>query len=132
MIADLRTLPFSRKGSWMVLSELNENWNGCGNEAGLYLGTVHSSAMTPLVARVIPETQGKPAEYSAEINRAALLLKSGENRTSGNHVSAEPAPGFISLATAEPIIMTAPTIFGTLSGSLSRKAENRSAETGSI
>ena len=37
MIADLRTLPFSRKGSWMVLSELNENWNGCGNEAGLYL-----------------------------------------------------------------------------------------------
>ena len=80
MIADLRTLPFSRKGSWMVLSELNENWNGCGNEAGLYLRTVHSSAMTPLVARVIPETQGKPAEYSAEINRAALMLKSGEDR----------------------------------------------------
>ena len=80
MIADLRTLPFSRKGSWMVLSELNENWNGCGNEAGLYLRTVHSSAMTPLVARVVPETQGKPAEYSAEINRAALLLKSGEDR----------------------------------------------------
>ena len=45
MIADLRTLPFSRKGSWMVLSELNENWNGCGNEAGLYLCTVHSSAV---------------------------------------------------------------------------------------
>ena len=45
MIADLRTLPFSRKGSWMVLSELNENWNGCGNEAGLYLRTVHSSAV---------------------------------------------------------------------------------------
>ena len=77
MDVNLRTLPFSRKGSYLVLSELNENWNGCGNEAGLYLRTVHSSAMTPLVARVIPEQQGKPADYSAEIRQAALVLDCG-------------------------------------------------------
>ena len=70
MKADLRTLPFSCRGSWMVISELSKNWNGCGNEAGLYLRTVHSSAITPLVARILPEWK----EYTAEIRRAALLL----------------------------------------------------------
>ena len=80
MIADLHTLPYSRKGSWMVLSELEDNWNGCGNKAGLYLRTVHSSSITPLVARIRVEKQGKPAEYTAEISRAALLLESGDDR----------------------------------------------------
>ena len=70
MKADLRTLPFSCRGSWLVISELGENWNGCGNEASLYLRTVHSSAMTPLVARLLPEQK----EYTAEIRHAALLL----------------------------------------------------------
>ena len=74
MKVNLRTLPFSRSGSWMVISELNGNWNGCGNEAGLYLRTVHSSAMTPLAARILPEGQDGPAEYTAEIRHAALLL----------------------------------------------------------
>lgn len=78
MIADLRTLPFSRKGSWMVLSELNENWNGCGNEAGLYLRTVHSSAMTPLVARVVPETQGKRGVFGGNQPGGAAAEKRGE------------------------------------------------------
>ncbi len=70
MKTDLRTLPFSCRGSWLVISELGENWNGCGNGTGLYLRTVHSSAMTPLVARLYPEQK----EYTAEIRQAALLL----------------------------------------------------------
>ena len=80
MKTDLRTLPFSRRGSYLVISALNENWNGCGNEAGLYLRTVHSSAMTPLVAVIRPEQKGQPAEYSAEIREAELVLESGEGR----------------------------------------------------
>ena len=76
MKADLRTLPFSCRGSWMVISELDENWNGCGNEAGLYLRMVHSSAMTPLAARLLPEQK----EYTAEIRQAALLLTAGSGR----------------------------------------------------
>ena len=60
----------------MVISELDENWNGCGNEAGLYLRTVHSSAMTPLAARLLPEQK----EYTAEIRQAALLLTAGSGR----------------------------------------------------
>ena len=74
MKADLRTLPFSRRGSWLVISELTENWNNCGNEAGLYLRTVHSSAMTPLVARLLPEQK----TYTAEIRQAALRLSTGD------------------------------------------------------
>ncbi len=74
MKTDLSTLPFSRRGSYLVISELCENWNGCGNEAGLYLRTVHSSAMTPLVARISPTRDGKPVKYVPEISRASLLL----------------------------------------------------------
>ena len=80
MKADLRTLPFSRKGSYLVISELDSNWNGCGNEAGLYLRTVHGSAMTPLVARIQPDWQEKAAGYSAEIRQAALQLDSESGR----------------------------------------------------
>ena len=76
MKADLRTLPFSCRGSWLVISELGENWNGCGNEAGLYLRTVHSSALTPLVARLEPEQQA----YTAEIRQAALQLTTGSGQ----------------------------------------------------
>ena len=63
MKTDLKTLPFSRRGSYLVISELNENWNGCGNEPGLYLRTVHSSAQLPLVARIDLREGGKPIEY---------------------------------------------------------------------
>lgn len=63
-----------------MISELTENWHGCGNETGLYLRTVHGSAMTPLVARIIPEAAGETARYPAEILDAALLLESGGSR----------------------------------------------------
>ena len=80
MKVNLSTIPFSRRGSYLVISELMENWNGYRNEAGLYLRTVHSSAMTPLVARIIPAHDGKPMEYESEISRAALLLTGGSSR----------------------------------------------------
>ena len=80
MKIDLKTLPFSRRGSYLVISELNENWNGCGNEPGLYLRTVHSSAQLPLVARIDLRESGKPMEYEAEICDAALRLANGSGR----------------------------------------------------
>lgn len=58
----------------MVLSELPANWNGQGNEAGLYLRTVHSSAMTPMVARLEIRQNNQPVSCSAEIRDAALIL----------------------------------------------------------
>ena len=80
MKVNLSTIPFSRRGSYLVISELMENWNGYRIEAGLYLRTVHSSAMTPLVARIIPADDGNPMEYKSEISQAALLLTGGSSR----------------------------------------------------
>ena len=80
MKIDLKTLPFSRRGSYLVISQLNENWNGCGNEAGLYLRTVHSSAQIPLVARIDLREGGKAMEYEAEVCDAALRLANGSSR----------------------------------------------------
>ena len=70
MKTDLRTLPFSCRGSYMVLSELPANWNGQENEDGLYLRTVHSSAMTPMVACLHIRQNNQPVSCGAEIRDA--------------------------------------------------------------
>lgn len=80
MKTDLRTLPFSCRGSYMVLSELPANWNGQGNEAGLYLRTVHSSAMTPMVARLHIGQNNQLVSCGAEIRDAALILSRGSEQ----------------------------------------------------
>ena len=73
---DLKTMPFSCRGSYMVLSELTAGWNGLENEEGLYLRTVHSSAMSPLIARL----RLLPAAYLTELCQAALSFRY-ENET---------------------------------------------------
>lgn len=75
MNIDLKTTPFSFKGSYLVISEVGENWCGCVNEPGLYLRTVHGSAPMPLIARIIIERKGESADYVAELKGAALVLK---------------------------------------------------------
>ncbi len=80
MRIDLKTMPFSCRGSWTAVSELPAGWNGLHNEAGLYLRTIHSSAMTPLVARIRVERDDKPAAYGAEFVRGALVLDCGGDR----------------------------------------------------
>ncbi len=77
MLIDLTTVPFSCRGSWMAISMLPAGWNGLQNCPGLYLRTIHSSARTPLVARLIPEIGGITASFSAELQDAALSLKCG-------------------------------------------------------
>ena len=78
MKVDLRSFPFSCRGSYMVLSEAEQNWNGLKNEAGLYLRTVHSSAGTPFVARFQIKLQHEKERCHTEIQEAALILKQGE------------------------------------------------------
>ncbi len=77
MQIDLTTLPFSCRGSWMAVSILPAGWNGQHNSPGLYLRTIHSSAHTPLVARLTPELGGRPAPFTAELRGAALSLDCG-------------------------------------------------------
>ena len=80
MKVDLRSFPFSCRGSYLVLSETERNWNGLNNEEGLYLRTVHSSAMSPFVARIQIGVQHGDTPCRAEIREAALTLSQGEMR----------------------------------------------------
>ncbi len=75
---DLKTVPFSRRGSYLVISEIGDDWCGAKNEAGLYLRTVHSGAMTPLIARLLPMREEKEMHYTAELRGTMLVLKDGE------------------------------------------------------
>ena len=77
MKVDLRSFPFSCRGSYMVLSETERNWNGLDNEEGLYLRTVHSSAMNPFVVRFQIGAQREGIPCRAEIQEAALVLSLG-------------------------------------------------------
>ena len=63
MTINLKTTPFSFKGSYLVISEVGKNWCGCINEPGLYLRTVHGSASMPLIARISIESKGESADY---------------------------------------------------------------------
>ena len=74
MKVDLRTFPFSCRGSYMVLSEAEQNWNNLDNEEGFYLRTVHSSALTPFVARFMFGRHSESTHFRAEIREAALIL----------------------------------------------------------
>ncbi len=80
MTIDLKTTPFSCRGSYLVISEVSENWCGCRNEAGLYLRTVRGSASRPLIARVKIGNKGRDAAYKAELDGAALVLKCARGR----------------------------------------------------
>ncbi len=80
MLIDLKTMPFSCRGSWMAVSELPAGWNGLHNEAGLYLRTVHSSALTPLAARIYVEKGGEQAVYCTRLERGSLVLDCGGDR----------------------------------------------------
>ena len=78
MKVDLRSFPFSCRGSYMVISENGRNWNGLNNEEGLYLRTVHSSAMNPFAARFEIGTKHEEMLRRAEIQEAALIISRGE------------------------------------------------------
>ncbi|MCR4576373.1 MAG: glycogen debranching protein [Clostridiales bacterium] len=80
MTIDLKTTPFSFKGSYLVISEVGKNWCGCINEPGLYLRTVHGSASMPLIARISIESKGESADYVPELKGAALALKCGKGK----------------------------------------------------
>lgn len=71
---DLTATPYSCRGSWMAISMLPAGWNGLRNSPGLYLRTVHSSAHTSLIAKLIPEIGGKSVSLNAELRGSALSL----------------------------------------------------------
>lgn len=77
---NLKQMPYSARGSWMVLSQLGENYRGLGNSAGYFLRTVHSTVMTPLVAQVTFGLAGEDSPDNTLLDHTALVLSRHDSR----------------------------------------------------
>ena len=75
---DLHQTPYSCRGSYLALSHLMENHHGKGNADGLHLRSIHNCTITPLIAQLTLNWQGKQSGYSARLEDAALRLDCGD------------------------------------------------------
>lgn len=80
MKINLKEMPFSRNQSYMVISEIKENYREMGNEAGLYLRTIHGSALTPLVAKISMTAEGEESKYSYQLEHASLAFNDSDEK----------------------------------------------------
>ena len=81
MLMDLKTTPYSYRGSYMAFSEIPEKFNGKDVEGGLYFRSIHGSAATSLVAKMIPMQNGEACEYTTELKPYQLTIRAGNNKT---------------------------------------------------
>lgn len=79
MKLNLREVPFSCRGSYMVISYLKGEFNYQKVEEGLYLRTVHGAAATSFAARILTKN-GKPYSYEAVPEELRLWNEEGECR----------------------------------------------------
>ncbi|MCM1568201.1 MAG: glycogen debranching protein [Roseburia sp.] len=77
---NLRQMPFTRKNSYIALSELGENYQNNRNDAGLYLRTIHNSTITPLIAKITLQTKGKDTAFASYLEHAALVFSNQDAR----------------------------------------------------
>ncbi|MBQ8306370.1 MAG: glycogen debranching protein [Blautia sp.] len=78
MKIDLNRIPFSRRNSYMAISELKPEYATQELDAGLYLRTVHGSAERSIVAKLTPLFGGKEEAYSTELELTSLVLRHGD------------------------------------------------------
>lgn len=76
----LKQMPYTTRGSYLVLSELEANYQGRSNVAGYYLRTIHKSAMTPLVARITWIGGQAEDAWQPTLEQTALVLSQGDKR----------------------------------------------------
>ncbi len=80
MRINLNRIPFSRRNSYMVISELKDEYSKGTLESGIYLRTVHGSANRSIVAKLTPLFQGKEAPYTTDLEQTALVIANGEQK----------------------------------------------------
>ncbi len=74
MTFDLRSTPFSTKGSYQAISYLEGGFRGRELESGLYLRSVQGKR-DPVIGRLIPLLDGKPCAYETEAQPHLLTVK---------------------------------------------------------
>lgn len=74
MKLNLKAVPFSRRRSYMAISDIPEQYRSAANEAGLHLRTVRGGAAGSVIAQIIPTMNGKDTEYSYEADASQILM----------------------------------------------------------
>ncbi|NLO84273.1 MAG: hypothetical protein GX096_02430 [Clostridiales bacterium] len=67
-------LPFSYAGSYMVISEMGDQFGGQNQQPGIYLRTVHGLAKHSGIARLYPIHEGKEVPCMAKMTASELTL----------------------------------------------------------
>lgn len=80
MELNLTQVPFSTRGSWMAFSMLENKYQGEKIKKGLYFRSVHGSARSSLLARIIPVKKGKELAYDYDAVPGEVILKA-ENKS---------------------------------------------------
>lgn len=75
MQLNLTEVPFSTRGSYMAISKLGGEFRGETIKEGLYFRTVHGSASSSLLARMVPEKEGKELKYIIHAQPEKLIIQ---------------------------------------------------------
>lgn len=79
MQLDLNNVPFTRRNSYMVVSNISDDFKMFGRKlnkkSGLYLRSVRGQCRTtPFIAHLVPTIYGKPVEYTYEATEAEIII----------------------------------------------------------
>lgn len=77
MKLNLQEMPFSTRGSYMVVGYHEGTFNGQEIKKGIYLRTVHGMAQMPFIAQLIPVNGDEELSYTVEAQPHALEVKCG-------------------------------------------------------
>ena len=75
MKLNLQEMPFSMRGSYMVVGYHEGMFNGQEIKKGIYLRTVHGTAQIPFIGRLIPISGDQELSYTIEAQPHVLEVK---------------------------------------------------------
>lgn len=74
MKINLAEVPFSIRGSYMVICDMTESFKDNERKTGLYLRTVHGGTESSFIARIVPIYQNHEVEYRYEAEPCELKI----------------------------------------------------------
>ena len=81
MIMNLKSTPYSYRGSYMAFSEIPGMFNGVPIDEGLYFRSIHGSSKTSMVAMMKPLYDNKYCDYTTEVTPYKMTIKTDDAQT---------------------------------------------------